>query len=81
MIAQHLNLKITEDQRKRWVDVMLAAADEAHLPDDPEFRSAFIAYIEWGTRMAKMFSQPGESAPEESPMPTWGWGERTPFVG
>ena len=28
------------------------AADDAGLPDDPEFRSALLAYVEWGTRLA-----------------------------
>ncbi len=36
----------------------LKAAIEG-LPDDPEFRSAFAAYIEWGTRIAVTNSQPG----------------------
>jgi hypothetical protein len=26
-------------------------ADDASLPDDPEFRSALVAYAEWGTRL------------------------------
>jgi hemoglobin len=31
---------------------MSRAADDAGLPDDPDFRSAFMAYVEWGTRLA-----------------------------
>jgi hemoglobin len=31
---------------------MSLAADDAELPDDAEFRSAFVAYVEWGTRLA-----------------------------
>ena len=27
---------------------MSLAADDAGLPDDPEFRAAFVAYVEWG---------------------------------
>ncbi|MGH3614237.1 MAG: hypothetical protein ACRDRK_16925, partial [Pseudonocardia sp.] len=29
------------------------AADAAGLPADPEFRSAFIAYVEWGSRTGR----------------------------
>ena len=29
---------------------MIESANEAGLPTDPEFRAAFVSYIEWGTR-------------------------------
>ena len=38
---------------------MSVAADDAGLPDDPEFRSALLAYLEWGTRLAMQNSQAG----------------------
>jgi len=51
-------------------------ADEIQLPDDPEFRSAFVAYIEWGTRIAVLNSNAENPTIEPStPMPKWGWGE------
>lgn len=52
MLAHHLDKAITEQQRRRWADLLLDSADEAGLPDDPEFRAAFVGYIEWGTRLA-----------------------------
>jgi hemoglobin len=55
------------------------AADDAGLPDDPEFRSALVAYLEWGTRLALHNSQPGAVAPH-APVPRWGWGEAPPYV-
>jgi hemoglobin len=75
MVEHHHGREITEAQRRRWVDLLLDSADEAGLPTDPEFRSAFVAYVEWGTRLAVVNSQPGvpEMAPE-APMPKWGWG-------
>lgn len=75
MIRKHVGKGISEEQRRRWVGLLLATADEVGIPDDPEFRSAFVAYIEWGSRLAVINSQP-EAAPEEDlPMPEWGWGE------
>ena len=65
----------TEQQRRRWFDLMLSTADEVGLPSDPEFRSAFVAYLEWGTRLAVVNSQPGATAEPNAPMPKWGWGE------
>ena len=46
---------------------------------DPEFRSAFVAYIEWGTRLAVANSQPDAEPPPEAPVPRWGWGEAPPY--
>lgn len=80
MVSAHLELHITEAQRKRWVTLMCEAADDVNLPCDPEFRSAFVAYIEWGTRMALMFSKPNMKAPTHEPMPYWGWGEKLPYT-
>ena len=80
MLAKHRNRALTEEQRVRWVHMMGAAADEAGLPDDPEFRSAFAAYIEWGTRLALANSQPGAEPPPAAPVPRWGWGEAPPYT-
>ncbi len=55
------------------------AADDAGLPADPEFRSAFVAYIEWGTRLAVANSQPDAEPPPKAPVPRWGWGEAPPY--
>ncbi|MFS8200956.1 antibiotic biosynthesis monooxygenase [Streptomyces sp. CWNU-52B] len=48
--AVHLGREITERQRRRWVNLLQDAADEADLPTDPEFRSAFAAQAERQTR-------------------------------
>ena len=74
MVRQHLDRSLTEAQRSRWVQLLYECADEAGLPADPEFRSAFAAYIEWGTRIAVINSQPGAAVDEDAPMPRWGWG-------
>jgi hemoglobin len=79
MVAKHIGLALTERQRARWVQLIALAADDAELPADPEFRSAFMAYIEWGTRLALHNSQPGADPPRQAPMPHWGWGEAPPY--
>ncbi|WP_030175648.1 group II truncated hemoglobin [Spirillospora albida] len=80
MIGRHLGRAITEPQRRRWVSLLMDAADEVGLPDDPEFRAAFASYIEWGTRLAHGNSQPGAKPPLTAPMPHWGWGVAPPYV-
>jgi hemoglobin len=79
MVAKHIGLALTEPQRARWVALIGLAADDAGLPADPEFRSAFVAYIEWGTRLALQNSQPGADPPLAAPVPHWGWGEAPPY--
>ena len=69
MLRHHIGLAITETQRARWAALIAASADEAGLPDDPEFRSAFVAYIEWGTRLALANSRPGAERPGRAGSP------------
>jgi hemoglobin len=75
MVAQHLNRKLTQAQRSQWVRLLLDTADEIGVPDDPEFRSALVGYLEWGSRLAVINSQPEVSVDAVAPMPKWGWGE------
>ena len=79
MIGKHRDLGITSEQRFRFASLLSLAADDAGLPDDPEFRSAFVAYVEWGTRIALHNSQPGADIPPHAPVPRWGWGEAPPY--
>ena len=79
MLAHHRGLGITPEQRFRFASLMGLAADDAGLPDDPEFRSALVAYLEWGTRIALGNSQPGADVVEHAPVPRWGWGEAPPY--
>ena len=66
MMSRHLGLNITEQyQRLARMRTMLKSADEAGFPTDPEFRSAFVAYMEWGTRIALIMSHPGMEVPEK----------------
>ena len=80
MVSQHLGMAITEPQRRRWIELIQDAADEVGLPDDPEFRAAFLGYLEWGTRLAKQNSQPGADVVSQAPVPHWGWGVAPPYL-
>jgi hemoglobin len=80
MLAHHRGLAISPEQRHRFVSLISVAADDADLPADPEFRSALLAYAEWGSRLAMQNSQPGAKVFEHAPVPRWGWGEAPPFT-
>ena len=75
MIQQHLNRHLSQEQRREWVALLLDTADELQMPDDPEFRSALVGYLEWGSRLAVINSHPGAIVDQHAPMPKWGWGE------
>lgn len=74
MIRKHVGRALTEEQRKRWMQLLLDCADECGVPADPEFRSALVSYLEWGTRLAVINSQPGADVSTAAAMPSWGWG-------
>ena len=73
MISEHIGKRLTEAQRARWVSLICKSSDEAGLPADPEFRAAFVAYVEWGSRIALENSQAGAKPPPHMPMPRWDW--------
>ena len=73
MLSQHVGKHLTEEQRARWVALLLQSAREAGLPNDAEWRSAFSAYIEWGSRLAVENSQTDAKPPQNMPMPHWDW--------
>jgi hemoglobin len=82
MIGRHLGRHLSQAQRGEWVRLLLDTADEIGLPDDPEFRSALVGYLEWGSRLAVINSQPDVTVDPVAPMPHWGWGEvKGPYAG
>ncbi|MFO0551733.1 MAG: antibiotic biosynthesis monooxygenase [Polyangiaceae bacterium] len=57
------------------------SADACGVPDDPEFRSALVGYLEWGSRLAVLNSELEETPAVWAPTPRWGWGEvRGPYT-
>jgi len=79
MLAHHRGLQITPEQRFRFASLMSQAADDAQLPDDPEFRAALVSYLEWGTRLALHNSHDDDDVVEHAPVPRWGWGVAPPY--
>ncbi len=73
MISQHLDKGITLEQRALWVKLLARSVDDVGLPSDPEFRAAFVAYLEWGSRIAVENSKPGVHPPPKMPVPRWWW--------
>jgi hemoglobin len=61
------------DLGRRFVDCFVAAADDAGLPGDAEFRAALRAYMEWAVGDVLAWSPVDAVVPEGRPMPRWSW--------
>jgi hemoglobin len=75
LIDVHRHLKITEEQRQRFVELYAAALDAAHLPDDEDFRRAVLSHVEFGSQVAMQNSH-AETDDELHPLrdvPRWTW--------
>lgn len=75
IIDVHRHLKITDQQRDRFVALYLEAIDEAGLPDDESFREAVRSHLEFGSRVAQQNSR-AESDEDLHPIrevPRWHW--------
>lgn len=79
LIAAHRGLRITEEQRLRFVELYLAAADTAGLPDDEPFRQALREHVEFGSHVAMQNSH-ATTDDELHPLrevPRWTWPDGT----
>src|SRR4029079_19209694 len=75
LIDVHRGLRITEEQRVRFVELYLAAMDEVGMPDDEPFRTAVRDHLEFGTQVAKQNSN-ATTDDELHPLrevPRWTW--------
>src|SRR6478609_7785840 len=52
LIAVHRGLHITEQQRRRFVELYMAAMDAVGMPDDEPFRRAVREHVDFGSRVA-----------------------------
>jgi hemoglobin len=75
IINVHRHLKITDEQRERFVAVYLESLDEAGLPDDEHFRQAVREHVEFGSHVAQQNSW-AETDADLHPIrevPHWDW--------
>jgi hemoglobin len=75
IIDVHRQLKITDEQRDRFVAIYLEALDEAGLPEDAPFREAVRSHVEFGAQVAQQNSL-AASDEELHPIrsvPHWDW--------
>lgn len=73
MLYLHSSTGADNDLGERFVRAFHAAAQDAGLPADPEFRAALNAYMEWAVAGVVAVSPQGSVPPEGLPMPHWDW--------
>lgn len=61
------------DLGRRFVECFVLAIDDAGLPDDPEFRAALRAYMQWAVDDVLVYSPENSTVPAAVEMPHWSW--------
>jgi len=73
MLDLHAGTGAHDDLGVRFVECFVQAADDAGLPDDPEFRASLRAYMEWGVQDVLASAPHGTAVPRNLAMPRWSW--------
>lgn len=72
LLRMHAGNGDMTDLGARFVSCFVAAADDAGLPADAEFRAALRAYMEWA--VGQVLAHPEvEDVPADLPIPRWSW--------
>jgi hemoglobin len=73
MLDLHARQGAGDDYGPRFVACFVQAADDASLPDDPDFRDGLRRYMEWATSEVLVYAPPGSQVAPDLPVPRWSW--------
>jgi hemoglobin len=73
MLRLHAGNGDIDELGRRFVECFVAAADDAGLPDDPEFRASLRAYMEWAVAEVLRYPDSPDAVPAGLPIPRWTW--------
>ena len=76
LLYMHSGTGDMRDLGRRFVECFMQAADDAELPDDPEFRAALRSYMQWAVADVLVYSPVGAEVPSGVAMPHWSWDGR-----
>ncbi|GAC1361780.1 MAG: group II truncated hemoglobin [Actinomycetota bacterium] len=79
MIHLHAGQGTGDDMGERFVACFILAADDAGLPDDPQFRHALRSYMEWAVTDVLAYAPYGSSVPGGMALPQWSWAGLAPL--
>ena len=73
VLRMHAGNGDMSDMGRRFVACFVAAADDAGLPADPEFRTELRSYMEWAVAEVLRYPDSGDDVESGLPMPRWMW--------
>jgi hemoglobin len=75
LLRHHQGKRIAEEQRARFVELFMAAADVADWPTDQRTRQALRGYLDFGTEVAvqNSFADTDEQLHPCQEVPRWNW--------
>jgi len=73
LVFMHAGCGDMSDLARRFVDCFVAAADDAGLPEDKEFRQALRAYMEWAVGDIALSHPNDTDVPDGLAIPHWSW--------
>jgi hemoglobin len=74
LLVMHAGNGDMTDLGRRFLGCFVAAADDAELPRDAEFRAAIRSYMEWAIEdVALSHPDSVDEVPSGLPVPRWGW--------
>jgi len=73
MLEIHARMQAEDDLGRRFVECFVKAADDAYLPDDPAFRAALQAYMEWAVREVMAYTPKDSVVSPALAVPSWSW--------
>lgn len=76
MLGIHAGQGAGADYGPRFVACFMQAADDARLPDDPDFRAALRSYMERAVAEVISYAPHGSEVPVDLPVPRWSWSGR-----
>ena len=73
MLRMHAGNGDMSDLGRRFVECFDAAAKDARLPDNADFRQALHDYMEWAVEQVVAYPGDPATVPAHLPMPRWSW--------
>jgi hemoglobin len=75
LLEAHRGLAITDEQRQRFIDLFVQAADAVQLPADEPFRASLRRYLDFGTEVALVNSHARDNSElhDCQVVPQWDW--------
>jgi hemoglobin len=73
LVHWHAGMGDMSDLGRRFMSCFMLAADDAGLPDDPEFRAALRAYMAWAVDDVALSRPHDTDVPANLAIPRWSW--------